>query len=319
MIYFSCPGCQKLGEAADVFAGQVVTCPSCLSQMQVPAASTTTDRAGSQAFLTQPPPDDGKIRFLCPRCRRRQRALKEAIGSVTVCRRCRQRMYVPPVGEPGAPLVLAQRLREEKKEPSAYYYAKDGVPCGPVQADLLRRMAKTGVLLPTDLIWKKGMSEWVPAARLHGLFPKPKSPPPVPEAASPETAQTVPAALRPEPPAPVITAAELVARGMVLAEKGDAGQALKLLTEAIRLEPRNAQALASRAVVRGQLMGDHRQAIDDLTEAIRYAPNEAVLYEFRGLYHRAAGEPVKAAEDARRSAELAKRGPSQIVIKLGSN
>lgn len=328
MIHFFCPGCHKLGEAADVFAGQVVTCPSCLAQMQVPATSTVTPEAGSKSLVFEPPRDDGKIRFLCPRCRKRQRALMEAVGSVTICRRCRQRMYVPPISAPGAPLVLAQRSEEGKKEPSEYYYVKNGISCGPVQASLLRRMAKTGVLQATDLIWKKGMSDWIVAARLHGLFPKPKKRPPIPtpepsvEAVlpAPEPAPA-PASAPPQPakPAasPVLRAVDLIARGMAHAEKGEVAKAFEALNEAIRMEPRNAQAYASRAIVHGQLRGDHRQAIIDLNEAIRHAPQEAVLYEFRGLYYRAMCEPVKGAQDERKAAELAKRGPSQIVIKLG--
>ena len=47
----------------------------------------------------------------------------------------------------------------------------------------LKRLANTGVLNPTDLVWKDGLGDWVPASKVKGLFPDaPASPPPLPPA-----------------------------------------------------------------------------------------------------------------------------------------
>lgn len=51
-----------------------------------------------------------------------------------------------------------------------WHYSKEGKQHGPVSASVLKNLAKTGNLLPTDLIWKEGMAEWKPASNVKGLF-----------------------------------------------------------------------------------------------------------------------------------------------------
>jgi len=51
-----------------------------------------------------------------------------------------------------------------------WHYQKDGQQHGPVLSQQLKELAASGHLLPTDLIWKEGMSDWVPASKLKGLF-----------------------------------------------------------------------------------------------------------------------------------------------------
>lgn len=51
-----------------------------------------------------------------------------------------------------------------------WHYSKDGKQHGPVSASVLKNLAKTGNLQPTDLIRKEGMAEWKPAKNLKGLF-----------------------------------------------------------------------------------------------------------------------------------------------------
>lgn len=51
-----------------------------------------------------------------------------------------------------------------------WHYSKDGKQHGPVTASDLKNLAKSGVLLPTDLIRKEGMAEWTPASNAKGLF-----------------------------------------------------------------------------------------------------------------------------------------------------
>jgi hypothetical protein len=62
-----------------------------------------------------------------------------------------------------------------------WHYSVDGERFGPVIPDELRRLAAKGDLGPTDLVWKQGMTDWIPASRIKGLFAKPAATPsPVP-------------------------------------------------------------------------------------------------------------------------------------------
>jgi hypothetical protein len=67
---------------------------------------------------------------------------------------------------------------------SQWYYAHRGQRHGPVSEQEFRRLAATGALQPTDLVWQQGMKAWEPAAQIKGLFPStPASghlPPPLP-------------------------------------------------------------------------------------------------------------------------------------------
>ena len=71
-----------------------------------------------------------------------------------------------------------------------WHYSKGGQQHGPVSAADLKALAKSGELIPTDMIWKEGMAEWKPAGSLKGLFPPTaaptpqKAPPPLPTASS---------------------------------------------------------------------------------------------------------------------------------------
>jgi hypothetical protein len=54
-----------------------------------------------------------------------------------------------------------------------WYYAQNGQQQGPVSAEVFRRLAETGQLQPTDLVWKEGMANWAPARTVAGVFPEP--------------------------------------------------------------------------------------------------------------------------------------------------
>jgi hypothetical protein len=67
-----------------------------------------------------------------------------------------------------------------------WYYGKDGNRFGPVAWSQLRGFADTRQLLPSDLVWREGLADWVPAAKIEGLFalvdttiPAAMSPPPI--------------------------------------------------------------------------------------------------------------------------------------------
>ena len=66
---------------------------------------------------------------------------------------------------------------------SAWYVSRGGERLGPLTDRDLRRPAVDGQLSPEDLVWRKGMAGWKPAASLRALFPASDSgdgPPPLP-------------------------------------------------------------------------------------------------------------------------------------------
>lgn len=63
---------------------------------------------------------------------------------------------------------------------NTWYYRRGDEKCGPVASSELVRMARSGELKSTDLTWNESLPEWVPAARIKGLFPAPQPPAPQP-------------------------------------------------------------------------------------------------------------------------------------------
>src|SRR5262249_1675679 len=55
---------------------------------------------------------------------------------------------------------------------SAWYIARDGKQRGPFTSEQLQQFAAANRLQPTDKVWKEGMSEWLHAIRIKGLFKK---------------------------------------------------------------------------------------------------------------------------------------------------
>ena len=52
-----------------------------------------------------------------------------------------------------------------------WYYVKDGQRQGPVTVETLKELAASGQLVPSDLVWKEGMSQWAEAHKVKGLYP----------------------------------------------------------------------------------------------------------------------------------------------------
>lgn len=50
-----------------------------------------------------------------------------------------------------------------------WYWMKDGQRHGPVDTAELKRLAQTGQILSTDMIWRDGLPKWVPASQANGL------------------------------------------------------------------------------------------------------------------------------------------------------
>jgi len=75
-----------------------------------------------------------------------------------------------------------------------WYYTQNDERQGPVTPEELKELVNSGQLKPHDLIWKKGMPNWVPAQTIKGLtFPASETPPPIPV---PPVSQQVEAPLR---------------------------------------------------------------------------------------------------------------------------
>ncbi len=52
-----------------------------------------------------------------------------------------------------------------------WWYTKNGERQGPVSSSQLRQLAQSGELLPTDMVFKEGGSEWKLASTVSNLFP----------------------------------------------------------------------------------------------------------------------------------------------------
>lgn len=52
-----------------------------------------------------------------------------------------------------------------------WYYAKGGKQNGPITSAQLRQLAQAGELLPDDLVFREGGTNWVAASTVNGLFP----------------------------------------------------------------------------------------------------------------------------------------------------
>jgi hypothetical protein len=72
-----------------------------------------------------------------------------------------------------------------------WHYSIDARTAGPVSSENLRLLAQRGELRPTDIVWKAGMSDWVSASKIPGLFPAPASLGSAPAAAPPKLPSTM--------------------------------------------------------------------------------------------------------------------------------
>ena len=92
-----------------------------------------------------------------------------------------------------------------------WYYSTQGTRCGPVAPSELKRLADSGQLSPSDLVWKEGLKSWAAASNVKGLFATPAGPPPLPPGrVAPPAAED----LRPKVEAAVKAAAEVAQAAM---------------------------------------------------------------------------------------------------------
>ena len=80
--------------------------------------------------------------------------------------------------------------------PVEWYYAHDNQQSGPVSAVELKQLAVAGRLLPDDLVWREGMTEWSVARNVRGLFGDSAV---GPASAAPQAAAAAPSAAPPPP------------------------------------------------------------------------------------------------------------------------
>ena len=87
---------------------------------------------------------------------------------------------VPPDAAPVAPTEQADIATESESE-NGWFYAKGGKRIGPIGETEIRRLAFDGSLCRDSPVWRRGMSDWVPAdqTNLRELFPVAAEPPPL--------------------------------------------------------------------------------------------------------------------------------------------
>jgi hypothetical protein len=69
--------------------------------------------------------------------------------------------------------VSGETRKKQGGSKPKWMYARDGVQHGPFTSKDLEALANRGELLPTDLIWKEGMKDWVRADKSSVVFPEP--------------------------------------------------------------------------------------------------------------------------------------------------
>ncbi|MEX0899812.1 MAG: GYF domain-containing protein [Gammaproteobacteria bacterium] len=70
-----------------------------------------------------------------------------------------------------------------------WWYAKGDKSFGPHTATEMKALAVGKQLAPTDMVWKEGLTDWLPASSVHGLMPDgaggASTPPPIPGVGTP--------------------------------------------------------------------------------------------------------------------------------------
>jgi Trypsin-like peptidase domain/TPR repeat/Tetratricopeptide repeat len=107
----------------------------------------------------------------------------------------------------------------------------------------------------------------------------------------------------PTPTATRNSAADYVSRGEQKAGDGNFEGAIADYTEAIRLNPNNAEAFNARGYAYFKLQ-QYSKAISDNTEAIRLQPNNSMTYVVRSVAYRGLGEYEKAIADCTEAIRL---------------
>jgi hypothetical protein len=109
------------------------------------------------------------ISLQCPGCEKSLQIQDEFAGKRVKCANCGQIISVPtaqPASEPVDP---------------EWHYVDHQQTLGPVPLAYLQQRVKSGLLKPTDRVWREGLDNWIVAGEVPELFPRRKTvPPPLP-------------------------------------------------------------------------------------------------------------------------------------------
>lgn len=75
-----------------------------------------------------------------------------------------------------------------------WYYSKNGLQLGPVSESDIRSKVATGEIAPTDLVWRDGMSDWLPSSRVPEIQPASTLASPAPLGGNPDSPYATPQA-----------------------------------------------------------------------------------------------------------------------------
>lgn len=130
------------------------------------------------------PEETSMIRFTCPNCGTALKVLADRAGQEVQCPKCDHPLSAPVTDHDESPrrMLPAQKVSADgnrSQTEASWYYSAGGTRQGPVSEHELRALAADGTVKPSDLVWCKGMSGWVSAAEVEGLFPE-DLPPPLP-------------------------------------------------------------------------------------------------------------------------------------------
>ncbi len=108
----------------------------------------------------------------------------------------------PPAASPPVESAASQPQASQSTPVAGrdWHYSINGEKLGPVTSAELKRLADSGTLSPSDLIWREGLASWVVASNVKGLFS---------EATSTRTPRSMSSSIPPELPSmppPLMTA-----------------------------------------------------------------------------------------------------------------
>ena len=111
-----------------------------------------------------------------------------------------------------------------------------------------------------------------------------------------------------------ISVSALIRQGIEKIERGDYDGAIADYTQAIRLDPNNANAYGNRGIAYGE-KGDYDRAIADYNQAIRLDPNDPAAYYNRGIAYRRNGDYDRAIADYTQAIRLDPNDPAAYYFR----
>ncbi|MDR2152080.1 MAG: tetratricopeptide repeat protein [Helicobacteraceae bacterium] len=109
-------------------------------------------------------------------------------------------------------------------------------------------------------------------------------------------------------------AEEAFNRGLAAYNRGDLQEAVKQYTQAIKIDPKYADAYYNRGLAYANL-GDTSKAIADWTQAIKIDPSFALAYNNRAAAFGVLGDLKNATKDARKACELGNCKALQVLAQ----